>query len=411
MYLGKIKTVEQKLKEKCQSNKSLQQQMKQLQSTFKSSVNSKESRKIDKLAHDILHTIDNENINDPELNNMIKYGNNSFQHTSLMNVGAVDLARETCRLNLSDRTGEKRQYSKGYLHFVQILVRLLGSSGYKRLRKLNMYPLPSYSYLCSLLKATADQGVTYEAVLQFYQAGLRFIESSFGVDLTNLSSEDRAQTLKALYQVHLSFDEIQLKQHYAWDKKAKRIIGTIDGLAAIGLDDDLSQSVANYATLFSLRSTVFSNFRFPLAVIGQHGAGTAAQVKQMLDRVLQDFFDLVDSISDTCYLVDAKDRSLIAEAKELTVIDFIVCDAASSHSKPLRDIAKERGIEWVPETTHLFKRWKNHLLSILEGHSMNTPWGRVSKGPIKRLISRVLYHYQTHQEFPGLLLFQTHFQR
>jgi len=65
-----------------------------------------------------------------------------------------DLAKEMLLFNLSDKAGERRHYTKGYIIFALNLRVALGSCAFEKVRRLNYLPLPARQTLDQYLRST-----------------------------------------------------------------------------------------------------------------------------------------------------------------------------------------------------------------------------------------------------------------
>jgi len=72
---------------------------------------------------------------------------------------------------------------------------------------------------------------------------------------------------QTVFDVHMSFDECTLNRIVMLDKSQESIIGPIVGIPTINLDE-VEDAIAVEATIVCLRSSMHSDFRFPLCVIG-----------------------------------------------------------------------------------------------------------------------------------------------
>lgn len=135
---------------------------------------------------------------------------------------------------------------------------VMGRSRYGNWRKENVEPLPSNQYLDTMMAGEPlRHGLSDETF-----DGLR----------TAVQAYMRDNSIPEVYfndfnTYVMAADEVKLQSHFVWDPRENVIIGSRWDVAEIDLSDPESD-VATYATLFTLRSSSFSSFRYPLCVFG-----------------------------------------------------------------------------------------------------------------------------------------------
>jgi len=173
--------------------------------------------------------------------------------------GIWDMAMEMMSINLNDMTGKRRRYTSGYLRYCMLARQSIGRGHYEKFRDLNFIPMASNQYLDSYFHCdTLQVGITDRVIEKFVEAANVYINKN------NLPPEAK----RTIFHVHMSFDECTLNQAILWDRGQEAIIGPICDLPTININS-IENSVASHATIVALRSSMHSDFRFPLCIIGE----------------------------------------------------------------------------------------------------------------------------------------------
>eukprot|EP01104_Vermistella_antarctica_P008008 TRINITY_DN198_c0_g1_i1.p1 TRINITY_DN198_c0_g1~~TRINITY_DN198_c0_g1_i1.p1 ORF type:complete len:1241 (-),score=189.78 TRINITY_DN198_c0_g1_i1:51-3773(-) len=272
-------------------------------------------------------------------------------------VGAFEIAAEQLKLHRADLRGDRRIYTAGYIRFALALRHIIGRTKYSKWRLSNIVALPANQALdCHFDMEPIKHGISHTSVDGFLTAARQYLKDN------NIDK----QHLDALTDVQLAFDEVKLQGHFVWDQRSEQIIGAAHDIEEID-PTKADDQVARFATLVTLRSIPYSNFRYPLGIVGTRKEKAPA-IRKKLDKIL--------STIET-----HRDKHM--EPVTVTV-KLVVCDGDSTHAKPVPEVCKDHGVQYLPDIPHVLKRMRNCLVHAHPAYPLHTPWGCASQAPLTK---------------------------
>lgn len=177
--------------------------------------------------------------------------------------GGLDFAKEALRINIKHLAmGRKKlSYSKGYIGFALILRNAIGTSGYAKVRHLNMYPLPA--------RITIDQYMPKPQIdAHPTEISAEAFDSMIDSVKEYLKSNNMPKDwIHVVLNLLIAFDGVSLTKDFVFVKSTNQLIGLRSAFINIKTEEILKQ-LDSEAILIAVRSLTFSDWRFPLGIIG-----------------------------------------------------------------------------------------------------------------------------------------------
>ena len=265
--------------------------------------------------------------------------------------GASQFFLEQLDLHQKDALGVPRRYTKGFLSFCVLLKQITGREKYKRVRDLNFISLPDLKIIDRFFGVSKwETRPNLEALASAWQ--------QFAT-LSELTETQQREGMKGW----ISSDEVDLREQASW--RGNSIVGLIRSTqetASIDLTVP-TQTLAGSAMLFIWRSSLFTQFRFPLCLFGVEQHQSEHTFTSHWSFVLSSFHH-----SDFTPL-------------------FLISDGAKGCIQARQNISADLNVGYYPDPPHVLKRVWKRIIGSRES-PIWTQYGHISRTPFEIAVGR-----------------------